>query len=241
LVLYRAGAGDSAVFAADTLGAGTQRVSTAPILDRAGRPMAEVVKRLVQPLFEERPLVTGNAMWDAVYSPGPRRIELSYAPLDGESGRFEVRWPAEPAIVLTDSAALAAAWAFHQVAMRNNAGVDRLWRSTGAAQRNKILELSRDLLTFSDSLAAVAAMFAGRNCLWISGVRPGEYVDGTGLVLLGIDVTTRRLGGVIRVGAPGTRIRDVDDDHAYTTRRDQNGEFILERAPLPPDCAAGVR
>lgn len=236
LSLFSLTAGSSAPIEVEPLSGQQQAASTSPITDPSGKPLREVVKRMVEPLFQARPLVAGNLEWVAMFDPTKESIVVRGASTTRDP-ILTIEWPRPGARVVSDSNRLDAARAAHRIAQRNNSGVEQLWLRSNDVQRYRILRVMEGLLAFSDSLSPVSAMFAGERCLWVAPVRPADYVDGTGTILLGIDVRSRQIGVPVRIAAPGSRVRDVDDHFAYTTRRDGDGEFILERVPLPRACA----
>jgi len=184
-------------------------------------------------LYTERPLIAGTDSWDAVYRPDSSTIVIQ---IQGASP-LVVRWPDSPRVPVTDSIRIAAAELKHTESRKYRSGVLALWQRSSAEDRRRILRTSANLLAFADSLSAVSALFAGERCLWIAGTVADDFVDGTALTLIGIDIEAKTVGRPVRIGTPGTRLRDVTDEWAFATTRDDNGEFTLERFPLPSRCA----
>lgn len=102
----------------------------------------------------------------------------------------------------------------------------------------------KDLLAFPDSMPHLTAAYAVDQCLFLAGVQPSDWADGTALTWVVVNVTTNTLEGVFRLEPPrdarirllqrrGVAVRDFDRSFAYVTYRDNDGLSRVERYRLP--------
>jgi hypothetical protein len=215
--------------AIDTLRGPARVASRFPMMDRAGRPMPEAVRRAVEPLFGSRPLVAGTSTWHAVFDPASNAIAVEFTE---SSSRLIVRWPND-AVAVTDSMRLEAGARFHEAGRIAYEGPDELWERSTLVERRRLVEGARSLLTFADSLASVAALFADGDCLWMVGVDPFDHLEGASQEAIAVNVRTHAVIGPIRLARRGTRLRDLAHGFAYSIGRAEKGEFFVERTPLP--------
>lgn len=227
----------SLTLAADSIGSvrGSERtLSNIMITDGRGQPMTDIVRPADEPLFGARPLVAGTATWFAVFDPANDRVAIT-APALAE--RRVIVWPND-SVQLTDSARVQAYdWLMRDfVAGAPNEADAGKW--TRYLQRETFAEKLRQSQSYamSATLASVAAIFATRHCLWLVGTDLRDFSDGKGHWGIAVDVETGEARGPFRLATRGSELKDIGFGFAYFTSRTDEGEFILERTPLPT-CA----
>jgi hypothetical protein len=220
--------------AADSIGSvrGSARLlSTIMITDSRGQPMTDAMRPVDEPLFGARPLVAGTATWFAVFDPARDRVAIT-APALAE--RRVIAWPND-SVSLTDSARVQAYdWLTRDfIAGAPNEADARKWERY--LQRETFAQKLRESQSspMSATLASVAAMYATERCLWLVGTDLRDFSDGTGHWGIAVDIETGEAHGPIRLARRGSELKDVGFGFAYFTSRTDDGEFIVERTPLP--------
>jgi len=105
---------------------------------------------------------------------------------------------------------------------------------------------------FARYAPTVTALFGYSNCLFASGFSPSDWHDGTSMVLVVIDVERGAIDDVIRLPRPagtpmpldrhGAAVVEIAHGYAFTTYRDYDGVFFVERVPLPDlSCDDGAK
>ena len=214
---------------------GSERaMSMSAVTDRSGRPLSNVVQPVSEPLFGARPLIAGSATWIAVFDPARNVVGVSSP---GDSTTVLIAWPSGEVAVSDSIRAIAVDWQNRDLITA--APSDSLARSWSRNTRRQSFEQklrASQATPFSDSLAPLAAMFATSRCLWLVGVDPRDFTDGTGHWGIAVDVKSGSVVGPLRLSTRGTQLRDIGNGYAYSIGRNQLGEFYVERAPLPA-CA----
>jgi hypothetical protein len=218
----------------DSLGAvrGPERsLAMVMVTDSRGQPMTNIEQPVSEPLFGARPLVAGTSRWLAIFDPARGRIDVTT--LTGGRRRI-LAWP-DVHVLLTDSVRVKAEeWQIRDlIAGAPNEADARLWERN--ARRATFAEKLRasQAVAMSDTLAPVAAMFASGRCLWLVGTDLRDFSDGTGHWGIAVDVETGETQGPFRLATRESELKDVGFGFAYATRRTEDGEFIVERTPLP--------
>lgn len=131
---------------------------------------------------------------------------------------------------------------------------------TTVAAEPHLLKLELDnkvynTMQFADTMATIAAAHGAGKCLFLSGVRPSDWQDGTSLTWVVINVADGELSRVVRLIAPpdaisseyraerqhGLGVLAFDTGHAYGMHRNVDGVFLVARYPLPEGCSAWLR
>lgn len=86
---------------------------------------------------------------------------------------------------------------------------------------------------FQPRTPIVTSAFGLGKCLLVAGFAPHDQVSGVSLTWDVIDVQTKRLLTRVRIPRRSAHVRDVDGFGMYTTRRDENGVFLVERWQWP--------
>lgn len=224
----------SQTLAADSIGSvrGSRRaLSSIMITDGRGRPMTNIVRPVEEPFFGARPVVAGTATWFAVFDPAHDRVAIT-APALAEPR--VIAWPND-SVPLTDSARVQAyEWLMQDLiaGAPNEADAKRWERNGRRATFAQKLRASGEY-SMSETLAPVAAMFATKRCLWLVGTDLRDFSDGKGHWGIAVDVETGEAHGPLRLARRGSELKDIGFGYAYFTSRTVDGEFIVERTPLP--------
>jgi len=224
----------SRTLAADSVGSvrGAGRsLAMVMVTDSHGRPMTNIEQPVSEPLFGARPLVAGTSTWFAVFDPAHGRIEITAR---AGAARRVVMWP-DAAVLLTDSARVKAEeWQIKDLVAGAPREADaRQWERN--ARRATFAQKLRESqsIAMSDTLAPVAAIFAAGNCLWLVGTDLRDFSDGTGHWGIAVNIETGAAQGPFRLARRGSELRDIGFGYAYATGRTNDGEFTVERTPLP--------
>ena len=207
--------------------------STIVIRDRSGAPMSDVVPILAEPLFEDRPLVAGSDRWFAVFDPARGRVEITFA---DTTQPVVVDWPVSP-ISVTDSMRVRFMEWFNadMTTAAADDSIASVWQRRAAKLSFEMKLRQSRSAQFAPTVASIAAMFAEQECLWLIGTDPRDFSDGTSHWGVQLDIRTLAVRGPFRLAERGMQLRDVGHGFAYSTGRTWEGEFYLERTPLP-DC-----
>lgn len=148
------------------------------VSDGAGRPLTNVVQPVSEPLFGARPLVAGSADWLAVFDPALNVIGVSSR---SDSLAVVVSWPSGEVAVSDSVRAIAVDWQSRDLisAARSDSLAGAWARNARRQSFDQKIRASQST-PFSDSLASLAAMFATSRCLWLIGLDPRDFTDGTG-------------------------------------------------------------
>lgn len=205
--------------------------SNVMVTDQRGQPMTNIQQPVNEPLFGPRPVVAGTSEWLAVFDPARGRVEISMLSW-GE--RRIVTWP-DAEVPLSDSARVyTEEWQIRDLVIAAPSDAEaRRWARNGRRASFEQKLRSSQSISFSATLAHVAALFATGRCLWLVGIDPRDFSDGTGHWGIAVDVETGTVSGPHRLATRGSQLKDVGYGFAYATSRTQDGEFIVERTPLP--------
>jgi hypothetical protein len=107
----------------------------------------------------------------------------------------------------------------------------RRYRRASAQTIRRWIDYNRGYLQFADSAPEITAAYGAGRCLWISGWAPEDYIDGTALTWIGIDVEHANLLKIVRIPRIGSRVRHVSGQYFYTSHRDSRGREFVERYP----------
>ncbi len=181
-----------------------------------------------EPLFSARPhwavgddwyaLAEGNAPEVRVFRKDGRLLSL-------------IRWPRviEP---ISEQDKLTAAATTADYSMRSSEEVRRQLEGMSNAQREEANRLFLPLLSFAEEAPQISAIHAAGQCLWMSGFNPRDFLDGTSLTWVGINVHTGELFPPVRIPGTDVRVRHFDRNAVYT--KEFTGEDVqtVVRYPL---------
>jgi hypothetical protein len=208
--------------------------STIPITDRSGRPLTNIVPPVGEPLFGRRPLLAGSSDWLAVFDPEQNRVGVS---MKGDSRKVLISWPDIDVPISDSERAHAVEWQNRDlVTAAPSDSVARVWARNARRQSFDQKLRASQSTPFSAALAPLAAMFATPRCLWLVGVDPRDFTDGTGHWGVAVDLASGAATGPFRLATRGNQLKDIGFAYAYSVGRTQQGEFFVERTPLPA-CA----
>lgn len=214
---------------------GSERLpSMIPVTDRSGRPLSNVVQPVNEPLFGARPFIAGSVDWLAVFDPARNVVEVL-----SRSGSLAavVEWPVDPFPISDSLRAIAVEWQNRDlVSAAPSDSLAAAWARNARRQTFEQKIRASQATPFSDTLAPLAAMFATKSCLWLVGLDPRDFTDGTGHWGIALDVKSGTSFGPLRLATRGNQLRDIGYGYSYSIGRNPQGEFVVERAPLPA-CA----
>ncbi len=200
----------------------------------SGEPIRGVVPMLAEPLFGDRPLIAGTDHWRAVADPAADQVDVIFA--DG-SHPLRVVWPSEKHPVTDTTRVHFMDRYFADIV--NAATSDSLasaWRRNGGRMSFGAKLAESAPIEVADSLANLSALFADGDCLWLIGMDPRDYTDGTSHWGVQVHLRKHAVHGPVRLATRGRRLLDLGHGFAYSVHRTWDGEFRLERTPLPA-CA----
>jgi hypothetical protein len=190
----------------------------------------------LMPILSGRSLWTRGRRWYA-YAHGDSSVIAVVR--DRPSGkRTLIRWPAAARPVTEDDQR---AFAQQSLAdnLRKSASGEREWQAMVPGVRKAFVNryISLNSRNFASLQAEIQGIWAAGDCLFASGTRIADYIDGTSHTLLVWDVARDTIADVVRVDAPGARIRHIDSRAVYVSLRDDLGAWRLVRYPhAVPEC-----
>ena len=219
--------------AADTVWSGRVErleLDETPVFGANGRRVQTIRARRLQGILLDRPLVAAGGGWSAMRLPGDDAVQVRWP--SGDSLR--VVWPTR-AMATTQLMQSENARLYAKSNDRRRRGGDS-GQEPNAARVESIA--SQNGIWFPDTLPSVSALFASGPCLWMVGADPRAHIDGTGHVLLGVNVDEpNRQPTVLRIEEPEARIRHVAPGHVVVTTRNRFNEVIVSVAEMPsPAC-----
>ncbi len=201
-----------------------------------------------QPLYSGRPVWTIGDGW--------------YAVGHGDSSSISVRWfagapdlvvrlPGERTEITFDDRIHGAKWLNAHQALNSSWSRNLLETASAKGIEEGMREDARNN-PFARYAPTVTALFGYANCLFASGFSPSDWHDGTSMVLVVIDVERGAIDDVIRLPRPagtpmpldrhGAAVVEIAHGYAFTTYRDYDGVFFVERVPLPDlSCDDGAK
>ncbi len=190
-------------------------------------PIQGAESQSVAPLFFSRSVWAFGTGWVAVAHAGDTVLNIF-----ASAGRrlVQVRWPraSPPRVSRADRLTFArwvAEYAVRDASARMRANIAEIPKREVERQ----IEWFAGVMPFADSVPELMAAYAAGNCLWLSGFAPADYIDGTSLTWIGIDVANGLLWKVIRIPRRDGRVRHMDVQGAYVSYRDSLGLTHLER------------
>ena len=183
-----------------------------------------------QPIFARRPLwATGDGWFAQGHG---KRNEIVVVWRDG--ARVVLTWPLRARIITVDDKTAAALW-LKEVGMRDLPTGDAVraeWNAATPAEREDWLQFHREYWQFPDTAPEVTAMYGAGKCLWLAGLSPGDYPDGTALTWIGVNLATEQIERVVVIPRRGSRVRHFGRAAVFASYRDEMSVDYLERFPL---------
>lgn len=143
-----------------------------------------------------------------------------------------VDWP-RSRVEITEADRLANANWEADVQLWSSSDFGDSWLRLPKFARNRILNryVESHPEWFAHEHPQVAALYAAGRCIFLAGSNARDAYDGTSLTWWVIDVFSGE-DVVLRLPRRGTRVRDVSATHIYTTFRDSDGVWYVERYPI---------
>lgn len=181
----------------------------------------------VTPLFFARSVWALGAGWVAT---GHGRDTTLHVLASAGPPLLEIRWPrtSPPRVSSLDRLTFArwvAEYAMRDASARQEARISAIPKREVERQ----IKWFAGIMPFADEVPELMAAYAAGACLWLSGFAPADYIDGTSLTWIGIDVRNGRVWKVIRIPRHDGRVRHMDATGAYVSYRDSLGLTHLER------------
>ena len=182
--------------------------------------------RFAQPLFSSHPVWASGGAWLAHgHGQGAAVTTIN------EHGRpmLIVRWRPSARLIVDNDRLAAARWFLDYTSLYQPAFGQRV-RSASRAARRAYIQTNLAVIVFADSVPEITAAYGTSGCLWLSGFSAQDYVDGTSLTWLAVNLNTLAVN-VIRLPRPGSRVRHVSGGAFFTSHWDSSGTEIIERYP----------
>lgn len=216
-----------------------------PTLLKEVRPGGVLV--YYQAPFAARPVWTTGDGWIAL-SHGDSSHVLVTA-LSGDT-LLVLRWPRQRRPISDEDRTEAARWllSLRAVNYSRSATIYEHWsvRQRREAVR-QVIEL--ELSPSSNLAPTVTAAYGAGDCLFLSGFAPADWIDGTALTWIAVNVRKGTLERVLHLRPAGERlpygqfgaaVRDFGEHFAYTYVRDYSeGRFVVQRYRLPQISCGG--
>jgi hypothetical protein len=200
-----------------------------------------------QPLWSGRPFWATGDRWYALGHGDSSHVVVHG--FDGDTV-LQVRWPPVREAVSERDRFDAAKWSSSDMIL-NSATSRRIVADEPHLLTLELDNRANNTMQFADTMATIAAAHGAGNCLFLSGVRPSDWQDGTSLTWVVINVADRELSRVIRFIPPpdaisseyrvvrqhGMGVLAFATGHAYGMYRNVDGVFLVVRFRLPEGCS----
>jgi hypothetical protein len=201
-----------------------------PYVSRRDLEIPGIARQFEQALFAAQPVWAVGRDWIAVGHGDSTSILVS--DYDGRR-HLEIRWP-RATMPVSDEDKLAAADWILRIRIENFSESRRMYEHASRRERREARYGTAFALTrFAEHLPQLTGLYSVGRCLLIAGFSAIDHHDGHSQILMVIDVDSGELEDVIRLGAPGARIKAFDTRAAYGLRRGRDGVSLVERYPLP--------
>jgi len=196
-----------------------------------------------QPLFSGRPVWATGSDWIATGHGDSAQVVVQK--FSGDTTVI-IRWPDRRREVSDAEKIDAAKW---RIAVRVlNSSYTRKYFERASADNREwgVREEAFRLIRFAQSAPTLTAAYGVADCLFLSGYAPSDWGDGTSLTWVAVNVERASLEAVIRIPPPrdtlvlgrrGAAVRAFDERFVYSSHRNGDGVFIIQRYRLPTiDC-----
>ena len=197
-----------------------------------------------QPLFSGRPVWAAGNGWLALGHGDSSHVEVRG--LAGET-LLRVRWPAARSLV-TDTARIEAAiWTVAYRVLDTREAWAFFERETRKGWAEGVASDAENYLSFAEQAPTITAAFGAGACLFLAGFAPRDWVDGTSLTWVAVNVESAEVEAVFRLAPPvltlkgrhlrverrGGAVSEIDGRFAFVIARNDDGAFVVQRYPLP--------
>lgn len=195
-----------------------------------------------QRLYVARPVFAAGDGWLAIgHGDSTHVTVLSF---EGDT-LLRLQWPTRRRALTDDDKVEAARWILGIRVANWPSSRQMLEELSWKERQEAIRGTAFEHTPFADSVPFLTAAYGRGDCLFLSGLSPGDWPEGTGLTWLVVDVRRGELDAILRfqperAGPPlqfereGAAIREFTVNHAYTMSRDADGLFYVHRYTLPP-------
>lgn len=183
-----------------------------------------------QPLFSARPLFATGDGWFAVGHGDSSAIHVHTS--NGESMAV-VRWARDTLRISREHRLAVARWYVGEHLVKDIPEFAERWEGYSEAERQAVIrDAASGSWAFSDTAPTMKALYGDGDCLWLAGFQPLDYIDGTALTWIGINLRLPGRLRVVRIPRRGSRVRTLRAGAVFTSYRDALGVTYIERYPL---------
>lgn len=182
-----------------------------------------------EPLFSARPHWAVGDDWYALAEGSTPEVRVFRK--DGHLHSL-VRWP-RTITPVSEQDKLTAASTTAEYSVRSSEEVRRQLEGMSHAQREEANLLFLPLLSFAEEVPQITGLYGAGECLWMSGFNPKDFLDGTSLTWVGINVRTGELIPPVRIPGSDVRVRHFDREAVYTKEFTEEDVQTVVRYPLP--------
>lgn len=194
-----------------------------------GTGQAIELRDLAMPLFSAKTLLAGGDEWVAIADGVTGAVRVLSVP--SMEPRLTVSWREVGRAIEEEDRREAV-----RHIIRHQASLDGNPAPTGRELTEGISE-GLAVYPLAERAPSVVALYGAGNCLWLSGFSAVDYVDGTSLSWIAVDVRSGAVLGVFRVEPAGQRVRHISRTAIYASGPDGWGLPLLRRYPLPGSVA----
>lgn len=201
--------------------------------------------------FYEQPLFSGRPVWatgsDWIATAHGDSAHLVVQRFSGDTTVI-VRWPARRREVSDADRIDAAKWRIAVRVLNSSYTREFFERASRNNREWGVREEAFRLISFAELAPRITAAYGVGDCLFLSGYAPSDWGDGTALTWVVLNVEKVTLEAVIQIPPPretlvlgrhGAAVREFDDRYVYTSHRNGDGVFIVQRYRLPTiDCGS---
>ncbi len=198
-----------------------------------------------QPLFSGRPVWTTGRNWIALgHGDSTRIVVRTFA---GDT-LVTIELPDRRREISRHDKIEAAKWIV-ALRLRHFPESREIFERDSPRERQKGIEWTAfELTPFARLTPTVTAAYGAGNCLFLAGYSASDYVDGTALTWVALNVRRAAVQAVFRIVPPqvgeplaldrrGGAVRAFDEKFVFVSYADGDGVFYLSRYPLPEiDC-----
>ncbi|MFN2316322.1 MAG: hypothetical protein ABR602_06525 [Gemmatimonadales bacterium] len=143
-----------------------------------------------------------------------------------------IRWPPSRRVVTDDDRLAAASFAAIYNA-RNSEEVRQQFATMTRTEYAEAVQMHLPMMSFAAVAPEVTALYGAGQCIWISGFRGQDNLDGTAGTWVGVNVRTGQVAAIIRLPGPDIRVRHLSRSAVFGKVFGADGEQLITRYSLP--------